>query len=457
MKIIWKTVVLVILTSFLFYMWSGNFAPLQQQVKAEGEVSGSTIGGQEVESLEKDEIISVLNAEIVEWKQNPILLTGNNTDISLDPEWFTFNVEATVEQYENQVATPWYAFWNSAPTVHIPVQFTMNPELITLIEETAQLNTEETIVNINNQVGVLSMEPIETVALDLSMFQTERIAFSSENIVVNSNGLTNIASALNERVIKGGEVFSLLDGLKEINVDANKESVDFVASVLYSVLLQTNVEIVERHSQGIMPNYLEPGVEAKIRKNTNKDLKFINTNNAPIVLKMQLKGTDLLVEIYSVRLDTEATYRVADKVEIKPRTIYRYSAALKVGQEKLVEEGKVGLRVSVYRTISEKNGPFEKDELISSDYYPPTNQVILKSSVVPETPTVTDPDLAIDLNGDGFPDVVTKPSTETDSKANVDGANKDETTEPEIDKETGLPIGTEYDKSGNIVDSITND
>ena len=51
MKIIWKTVVLVILTSFLFYMWSGNFAPLQQQVKAEGEVSGSTIGGQEVESL----------------------------------------------------------------------------------------------------------------------------------------------------------------------------------------------------------------------------------------------------------------------------------------------------------------------------------------------------------------------------------------------------------------------
>ena len=139
MKIIWKTVVLVILTSFLFYMWSGNFAPLQQQVKAEGEVSGSTIGGQEVESLEKDEIISVLNTKIAEWKQNPILLTGNNTDISLDPEWFTFDVEATVEQYENQVGTPWYAFWKSAPTVHIPLQFTMNPEL-TNINRRNQLN-----------------------------------------------------------------------------------------------------------------------------------------------------------------------------------------------------------------------------------------------------------------------------------------------------------------------------
>ena len=469
-KIIWKTVVLVILTSFLFYMWSGNFAPLQQQVKAEGEVSGSTIGGQEVETLEKDEIISVLNAKIVEWKQNPILLTGNNTDISLDPEWFTFDVEATVEQYGNQVGTPWYAFWESAPTVHIPLQFTMNPELSTLIKETAQLNTEETIANINNQVGVLSMEPIETIALDLSMFQTERIAFSLESIAVNSNGLTNIASALNEQVIGSGEVFSLLDSLKEINVDANKESVDFVASVLYSVLLQTNFEIVERHSQGTMPNYLEPGIEAKIRKNTNKDLKFIHTNSTPIVLKMQLKGTDLLVEIYSVPLDTEATYRVTDKVEIKPRTIYRYSATLNAGQEKLVEEGKVGLRVSVYRTISEKKASFEKEELISADYYPPINQVILKSSLVPETPTVADPDLEMDLNGDGFPDVETKPSAETDPKANgtntddpketdADGTNKDESTEkePEIDEETGLPIGTEYDKGGKVIDSITNE
>lgn len=453
MKIIWKTVVLVILTSFLFYMWSGNFAPLQQQVKAEGEVSGSTIGGQEVESLEKDEIISVLNAKITEWKQNPILLTGNNTNISLDPEWFTFDVEATIEQYENQVGTPWYAFWKSAPTIHIPLQFTTNPELLTLIEDAAQLNTEETIANINNQVGILSMEPIETIALDLSMFRTERIAFSLESIAVNSNQLATIVSALNEQVIGSGEVFSLLDGLKELNVDANRESVDFVASVLYSVLLQTNVEIVERHSQGIMPNYLEPGIEAKIRKNTNKDLKFIHTNSAPIILKMQLKGTDLLVEIYSVPLDTEATYRVTNKVEIKPRTISRYSATLKAGQEKLVEKGKAGLRVSVYRTISQKKGSFEKEELISADYYPPTNRAILKSSLVPVTPTVADPDLAIDLNGDGFPDEET--TTETDPKANANGTNKDKSTETEIDEETGLPIGTEYDKGGKVIDSIT--
>ena len=45
---------------------------------------------------------------------------------------------------------------------------------------------------------------------------------------------------------------------------------------------------MERHSQGEMPNYLEPGIEAKIRKNTNKDLKFINTNNSPANIKSEL-------------------------------------------------------------------------------------------------------------------------------------------------------------------------
>ena len=71
------------------------------------------------------------------------------------------------------------------------------------------MDTEETIANIKNQVGMLSMEPIETVALDMSMFQADRIAFDLENIAVNSNGLTNIVSALNEQVIGSGEVFSL--------------------------------------------------------------------------------------------------------------------------------------------------------------------------------------------------------------------------------------------------------
>lgn len=448
MKIIWKTAVLVILTAFLFFLWTSNFAPLQQQVSAESEGSGSTIAGQQVESLDRDEIISLLNSKILEWKQNPILLNGNNTDLTFDPEWFTFDVESTVEQYENQVDTAWYAFWKSDGTVHLPLQVVMSPELTALIDENGHLDAEETLEVIKNQVGMLSVEPIETIALDMSLFQTDRIAFDIEEITTNTSGLNDIISALNEQVIGSGEMFSVNEHLEGINLGASDETTNFVASLMYSVVLQSNFEVVERHSQGRITNYLEPGIEAKISK--TKDLKFINTNNAPATIKITMKGSELLVEIYSVPSETVAEYLVSEE-EITPRTIYRYSSELKPNEEQQIQEGKPGLRVSVYRTISDKAGSYEKEELISQDYYPPVNRIVLKSSVVSEALTTQDPDLAVDMNGDGFTDINDEP-TNTSTAVNSEKEQSNTTSPVSEEDSDGLPEGSFYDKAGNIID-----
>ena len=452
MKIISKTVVLVILTSFLVYLCTSNFAPIQQ-VKAEGKVSGSSIGGHQVESLNREEIISLLNSKILEWKKNPILLTGNNTDIPLDSEWFTFDVDSSVEQYINQVSKAWYAFWESEPTVHLPIQVEMNPELIAMIEKNSHLDTEATLQEIENHVEMLSFEPIETVAIDMSLFQTDRIAFDIEEIAINTASLDDIISNLNEKVIGSGEVFSLNQQMEGINLGASYETINFIASLVYSTILQTNFEIMERHSQGELPNYLEPGIEADI--NNLKDLKFINTNNSPAILKVSIKDTSLLVEIYSIPIETESKYQVREQQEILPRTIYRYSSELDPNKEELLEEGKPGLRVSVYRQTSDKAGPFEKEELISEDYYPPVNRVILKSSLEPEASAGTqDPDLAVDMNGDGLSDVNEEPSNATNTNPAVDSEKEQantKTTAVEEDSD-GLPEGSYYDKAGNIID-----
>ncbi|WP_391202212.1 VanW family protein [Psychrobacillus sp. L4] len=443
MKIIWKTFILFILIFILVYLWAGNFTPWLQSVKADSEISRSTIGGQEVEFLKKNEMSTLLNSKILEWKEKPILLTGNHTNLTLQPDWFTFDVESTVEQYFNELDKPWYAFWKSTPTIHIPLQFSMNPEANSLIEQQAQLNKDDTLASIISQVGVLSSGPIESVALDFSLFETERVAFDVEEIPNTSHGLKDIVSALNDQVIGSGEVFSLLEHLSDVNLGTNNEAVDFVASMVYSVLLQTNYEVVERHSQGEIPPYLEPGIEAKIHK--NKDLKFMNVNNSPAKLKLTIKDSSLLVELYSIPLDTIANYQVRDSLEIKPRTIYRYSSALSPGQEELIQEGEAGLRVFVYRTISEKAGPFEKEELISRDYYPPINRVILKSSIAPEVPAISDPDLTIDMNGDGLPDLENTPLTDSSSSGVTDHP-----TSGEVYNE--LPEDSYYDKAGNIIE-----
>ncbi|QFF99574.1 hypothetical protein PB01_12440 [Psychrobacillus glaciei] len=445
MKIIRKTFLLFILIFILVYLWAGNFTPWQQSVKADSEISGSTIGGQEVEFLKKNEISTLLNSKILEWKERPILLTGNHTNLTLQPDWFTFDVESTVEQYFNELDKPWYAFWKSTPTINIPLQFSVNPEVNSLIEQQAQLNKEDTLASIISQVGVLSSGPIESVALDFSLFETERVAFDVEEIPSTSHGLENIVSALNDQVIGSGEVFSLLEHLSDVDLGTNNEAVDFVASMIYSVLLQTNYEVVERHSQGEIPLYLEPGIEAGIHRNKNEDLKFMNVNNSPAKLKLTIKDSSLLVELYSIPLDTIAKNQVRDSLEIKPRTIYRYSSELSPGQEELIQEGESGLRVYVYRTISEKAGPFEKEELISQDYYPLKNRIILRSSLTPEVPAISDPDLTIDMNGDGLPDIEKTPLTDSSGSGVTDHS-----TSGEVSNE--LPEGSYYDKAGNIIE-----
>ena len=451
MKIIWKAVVLVILTSFLLYLWTSNFTPLQQQVSAESEDSGSSIGGQQVESLNREEIISLLNSKVLEWKQNPIPLTGNNTEITLDPDDFTFDVESTVDQFENQISTAWYAFWESEPTIHLPLKVLISSELVALIEANGHLDTEATLEVIKNQVEKLSSEPIETVALDMSLLQTDRIAFDIEKITVNTNSLNDIISALNEQVIGSGEIFSLNEHLETINLGSSDETINFVASVMYSAVLQTNFDIVERHSQGRIPNYLEPGIEAEISK--TKDLKFINSNNAPASIKISLKGSELLVEIYSVPMETVAKYQVSEK-QIAPRTIYRYSSELKPNEEELIQKGEPGLRVSVYRIISDKAGPYEKEDLVSQDYYPPVNRIVLKSSVVSETSPTQDPDLGVDMDGDGLSDITdaTLNSTNTSPAADSEKDQSNSISPTSEEDSDGLPEGSYYDKAGNIID-----
>lgn len=443
MKILTKNFIIIcFITLFIYVLLSNNNLTF---LTVDAESKSSTIGGVEIGDLEKEEITNHLKKAIENWKRNSeIVIEGVGVHLPIDTAFFVFDVEASVNEYINTTEKPWYAFWKSDSIVHIPLQLTLEPELITSIEENSQLNTEETINNIKRQVGMLSEEPIEAVLMDLSALETERIAFSIEEVSVNLAGLSEITETLNDQVISTGEVFSFLDKTSEISNSFSDETADFIGSMLYSLILQTDFDIVERHSQGVIPPYLEPGVEADINLPLNKDIKFVNNNN-PAQLKVSLKDSSLLIELYSLSNKTISKYEVLDSQVVKPRTIYRYSPDLKPGEESLIQEGTTGRRVSVYRVVSDKKGPFNKEEIISEDYYPPTHRIILKSSLASEATFTKDPDLEIDLNGDGLSDInenestnFTKPETDSENTA----------LEDDLDS---LPEGSYYDKAGNII------
>ncbi len=125
---------------------------------------------------------------------------------------------------------------------------------------------------------------------------------------------------------------------------------------------------------------MQPGIEAKVNSARAQDFKFVNQTEFPFIISAALRDGKLVVELYSFKSKYEITYYVTDKEHVKPRTIYRLSAELPIGQEKVLEKGKDGLRLQVYRKISEVDSSFEEDNLISRDFYPPKNKVVLVSS-----------------------------------------------------------------------------
>lgn len=450
MKFIYKTFVLVILMLVLVYLGTYQLTQSFQQVSANSENLNSSIAGIIVEDLKKDEIIDLLNTEIESWQQDSIHVIGNGTDIILSSEWFEFDVEGTVEEYLYRTKKPWFAFWESEPLVQMSLIVNLQEDLKHELQKSSHLNLEETLNNIKIAAENLSKEPIESVILDASILESERLAFSLVPAVADLIGLPQIIEVLDETVLYSGGEISFNKFLNESNIAYDDKTVDFVASALYSTVLSTNFQIIERHSQGIIPTYLEPGIEVNVELDGSKDFIFQNNNVSPVIMKLNMKGPDLLVEFYSIPSEVKVIYEVVKRETINPRTIYRYSPDMKVGQEELIQEGKPGQRVTVIRTISEIKGPFDEQEEISRDYYPPTHRIVMKS--LKSYSEVSDTDLVegTDLNGDGLVDMNKTEQDNLDSSVNTESGSQDE-VKSEVEDLDSFPPGSYYDKAGNII------
>ncbi len=85
-------------------------------------------------------------------------------------------------------------------------------------------------------------------------------------------------------------------------VDSVAGGVCQVASTLYSGLLDTDMEIVERYNHSFTVSYMPAGRDATVDYDTNKDFKFTNNTGAPIYIASFV--TDNPPDEYGVTLNT---------------------------------------------------------------------------------------------------------------------------------------------------------
>ncbi|MGM9950421.1 MAG: VanW family protein [Lysinibacillus sp.] len=411
---------------------------------ADDQGSKSTIAQIEVSGLEGDEMRKALTEAIAQWRNGPLIVADGERSIEIDKAAIQFDIDKTVSLYESMTKRKWYAFWQEEQVVHLPLEITHDDALKEEISRITTWDEEATYAEVINHAAYLRTGEVVAIVEDSSAWEVSRIALAIAGIPEAALGTYEIASVLDGKVIGPGETFSFIQTLGETIDTGNGEALNFVASLLYQNALSIQSEIVERHSQHKVPVYLEPGIEAAVDSRGGKDLQFINRLTTPIKLKLSLEEQQLKTEIYTSQQEEVVEVMVVRDEEINPRTIIRFSDALAAGQVREVQNGEQGLRVSVYRMMD------GAQELISRDYYPPVNRILLKSSRQLEQPAETDPDLQLDLDGDGLADVESNDGAESEDTNENEERNENE-REVDEDGNPVLPPGSYYDKGGNLI------
>ncbi len=202
----------------------------------------------------------------------------------------------------------------------------------------------------------------------------------------DKGAIKNISIAsycVNEYILRPGEIFSYNNvlgnrtrekGYQDGPVYENgKETrglgggICFVSSGLYYVALYSNMQIIERSNHMFNPGYVPSGLDSAISMG-NLDLKFKNTLSNPIKIITKFDGKNLKVQF----LGTDEGYSVQIKTReydnLKAKTEYRYNSNIEKGKKNIIQKGKDGLKVDVFRIIRKDGKEIERENLGTDSY-----------------------------------------------------------------------------------------
>ncbi len=238
------------------------------------------------------------------------------------------------------------------------------------------------------------LEP-DVKAADLSIVDAllaEYVTIFDENDRNRSHNISLASAAISGSLVKPGETFSLNqrlgprgaeNGYLKAPVFIQSQLVlDFgggicqVASTLYNAALLANLGIIERYSHPLPVNYVPPGRDATIAGDY-LDLKFLNNTGAPVYISSNIEGGTLTISIFGAKITENREVRITtEKSVIQPKVVRKHDLSLTEGETRMINQGKTGYMVKVYREVV-VGGEIKTRTLISSDYFEPSNTVLL--------------------------------------------------------------------------------
>ncbi|QQE81006.1 VanW family protein [Alicyclobacillus sp. SO9] len=146
------------------------------------------------------------------------------------------------------------------------------------------------------------------------------------------------------------------------------------ASTLYSALLRTNLQIVERHQHSLTVPYLPPGEDATVAS-TYLNFRFKNTDKKPVLItaKTDAEKKWLTVAVWGAHEPQRITVRHKTLKVYPYPTKVRNNPKLPAGTTKLLFPGQSGVKVDTWVELSTPSGVQKRD--IGIDTYRPSPRI----------------------------------------------------------------------------------
>ena len=265
---------------------------------------------------------------------------------------------------------------------------------------------------------------IPTHKLGAEAFPHKLTAFSTRYDALNINRTTNLVLAsdkINGYVLLPGEEFSynrvvgertIRAGYKEAAMYSGGEVVDGlgggicqISSTLYNIVVQANLEIVERSNHQFLTSYVGAGKDATVVYGAI-DFKFKNTRNYPVRIVSSVKNGVAQMELYGVKEELEYDVKIETDIinTIPYSTRYVEDGTLDSGVEKTKQNGAQGCKSIAYK-VTRLNGVVVSREVLSNDTYSAITKIVRRGTkgaqpvqqtqpptqnqATPQTPAVT--------------------------------------------------------------------
>ena len=346
---------------------------------------GSQIGGVDVGGKTADEAMTYLVNKVEDWKSyGKLTIITDQTSIEIPYEILRFDIKGSVEQLEQVTKKPWYAFFKKSAPQQIPLKVSVDENwLVDNLGLDIDLELAiQLIVDTASYLGGHTVDFRPFIASEMETVAELTWTVPDDYIFIDSfvQDLDGMEIAPNNR-------FSFLeDVVAEVSHFSHKGR-NSIASMLYSLALQTPLQIIERHSQRVVPSYTDPGLEAYIHKDRGKDLIIANPTHNTYQIKALKNGNKVTLAFKAMKHPSSFEYQVKKSEDIPFRTIVRYDKDLLPDHEQVIQEGRNGKRVEVYKIERAADGTVSNEEFISRDFYLPVPKIVVKGVPVAEEVT----------------------------------------------------------------------